>query len=105
MGSAFHQLCPRYSGTLTPTTAYRLWETFTFFMLSVTSLECLTQAIPMRWHKPTSIFAHERIFQINISTSHFGWLVGWLVLGLTALSDNISVYIGPSPKEREKERK
>ena len=35
MGSAFHQLCPRYSGTLTPTapTAMRLWETFTFFLL------------------------------------------------------------------------
>ena len=33
-----------------------------------------------------------------------GWLVGWLVvLGLTALWDSISVYIGPSPKEREKE--
>ena len=33
MGFAFHQLCPRYSGTLTPTapTAIRLWETFTFF--------------------------------------------------------------------------
>ena len=31
-------------------------------------------------------------------------LVGWLVvLGLTALWDSISVYIGPSPKEREKE--
>ena len=28
-----------------------------------------------------------------------------VVLGLTALSDNISVYIGPSPKEREKEEK
>ena len=27
-----------------------------------------------------------------------GWLV---VLGLTALSDSISVYIGPSPKERK----
>ena len=33
MGSAFHQLCPRYSETLTPTapTAIRLWDTFTFF--------------------------------------------------------------------------
>ena len=32
MGSAFHQLCPRYSGTLTPTApmAIRLWDTFTF---------------------------------------------------------------------------
>ena len=29
MGSIFHQLCPRYSGTLTPTapTAIRLWDT------------------------------------------------------------------------------
>ena len=36
MGSAFHQLCPRYSGTLTPTapTAIRLWETFTFYLVS-----------------------------------------------------------------------
>ena len=35
MGSAFHQLCPRYSGTLTPTapTAIKLWDTFTFYML------------------------------------------------------------------------
>ena len=31
MGSAFHQLCPRYSGTLTTApTAIRLWDTFTF---------------------------------------------------------------------------
>ena len=32
MGSPFHQLCPRYSGTLTPTApmAIRLWDTFTF---------------------------------------------------------------------------
>ena len=32
MGSAFHQLYPRYSGTLTPITptAIRRWETFTF---------------------------------------------------------------------------
>ena len=34
----------------------------------------------------------------------FTRLVGWLVvLGLTALRDSISVYIGLSPKEREKE--
>ena len=32
----------------------------------------------------------------------FFWLV---VLGLTALSDSISVYIGPSPREREKEKR
>ena len=33
-------------------------------------------------------------------------LVGWfVVLGLTALCDSISVYIGPSPREREKEKR
>ena len=33
MGSAFHQLCPIYSGTLTHSapTAIRLWESFTLF--------------------------------------------------------------------------
>ena len=35
-----------------------------------------------------------------------GCLDGWLVvLGLTALWDSISVYIEPSPKEREKEKR
>ena len=39
-------------------------------------------------------------------SSSYGYVVGWLVvLGLTALLDSISVYIGPSPKEREKEEK
>ena len=35
MGSAFHWLCPRYSGTLTPTApmAIKLWETFIFTFL------------------------------------------------------------------------
>ena len=39
MGSAFHQLCPRYSGTLTPTapTANRLWETSTFTYFQMTN--------------------------------------------------------------------
>ena len=41
MGSAFHQLCPRYSGTLTPTapTAIRLWDTFTFTFFVVSDLD------------------------------------------------------------------
>ena len=36
MGSPFHQLCPRYNGTLTTTapTAIRLWDTFTFTFYS-----------------------------------------------------------------------
>ena len=47
--------------------------------------------------------------QQNATTSTHTYssaVVGWLVvLGLTALSDSISVYIGPSPKEREKEER
>ena len=40
MGSVFHQLCPRYSGTLilTATMTIRLWETFTY-TLSLYRLE------------------------------------------------------------------
>ena len=35
MGSAFHQLCQKYSGSLTPTapTAIKLYETVTFLIL------------------------------------------------------------------------
>ena len=35
MGSTFHQLCPRYSGSLTSTVlmAIRLWETLNFYPL------------------------------------------------------------------------
>ena len=33
------------------------------------------------------------------------WSSCWLFLGLTALWDSISVYIGPSPRERKKEEK
>ena len=32
-------------------------------------------------------------------------VVAWLFLGLTALLDSILVYIGPSPKEGEKEKR
>ena len=43
MGSVFHELCPRYSGTLTPIvpTAIRLWDTFTFTLTSFSLLTCL----------------------------------------------------------------
>ena len=43
---------------------------------------------------------------IRINTAElFDMVFGWLVLGLTALSDSISIYIGPSSKEREKEER
>ena len=37
MDSTFHQLCPRYSGSLTSTVpmAIRLWETFNFYLLGL----------------------------------------------------------------------
>ena len=48
MGSAFHQLCQRYSGTLTPTapTAIRLWETFTFFLLVTSVTFYISDTVP-----------------------------------------------------------
>ena len=61
MGSAFHQLCPRYSGTLTPTapTAIRLWDTFTFTFLgkknyqsSVTDADRAMKTKPIKKHIP-----------------------------------------------------
>ena len=65
MGSAFHQLCPRYSGTLTPTapTAIRLWDTFTFTFfysslkrstLPATAVRIFT--LTSNLHKVTSFF-------------------------------------------------
>ena len=43
---------------------------------------------------------------ICTNSAHDPVCVGWLVvLGLTALLDSISVYIGPSPREREKEKR
>ena len=62
-------------------------------------------------HKPTQAVAIPKIcmklyqnqaINESIGLLTFGWLV---VLGLTALSDSISVYIGPSPREREIEEK
>ena len=51
----------------------------------------------------TSMARLTRLFR---TSSLVGWLVGWLVvLGLTALWDSISVYIGPYPIEREKEKR
>ena len=50
MGSDFHQLCPRYSGTLTPTapTAIRLWDTFLLnWALGADS----DQLVDFDWHK------------------------------------------------------
>ena len=61
IGSAFHQLCPRYSGTLIPIvpTAIRLWETYTFFtclslsLKDISSLKyCLKE--PLNHNQPTS---------------------------------------------------
>ena len=48
MGSAFHQLCPRYSGTLNPTapTAISLKKTFTFLPLKrIAKIDTTTQNI------------------------------------------------------------
>ena len=58
MGSAFHQLCPKYSGTLTPTapTVIRLWEAFTFTFSLLPSIAGWTSVV--KW------MCHERFFPL-----------------------------------------
>ena len=70
----------------------------------------LKKSLLLEWsrrsRKQTGRCSRHRIFNIIIFcvaifsiTFWFGWLVGF---GLTALLDSISVYIGPSPRKREK---
>ena len=56
--------------------------------------------ILMMSHLTPYLILYDADLENNIKLSD-GWLV---VLGLTALSDSISVNIGPSPREREKEK-
>ena len=55
----------------------------------------------------TSSAVSQRLSDVIVENQTWnGWLVGWLVvLDLTALCDSISVYIGPSPRDREKEER
>ena len=55
MGSAFHQLCPRYSGTLTLTasTDIRVWETFTYTFFLILAILTLSERVPK--FKPANI--------------------------------------------------
>ena len=51
----------------------------------------------------TSIAVSQRLSDVIVENQTWnGWLV---VLSLTALCDSISVYIGPSPRDREKEER
>ena len=71
---------------------------------------CLSQYFSLSWH--VFIPKTERNdFSVTVRNQHkvsnnvfnkFSWLV---VSGLTALRDSISVYIGPSPRRREKEKR
>ena len=48
-------------------------------------------------------FQEYRTYISKVGENRSTWLL--VVLGLTALWDNISVYIGPSPREREEEKR
>ena len=50
----------------------------------------------------TSSYQKAPNFSAFHRSPHGCWLVVW---GITALSDSISVYIGPSTREREKEKR
>ena len=61
MGSTFYQLCPRNSGTLTPTAlmAIRLWETFTFLGGTVV---VKSSVVPQRPYKVAGYFRLDWIY-------------------------------------------
>ena len=74
MGSAFHQLCPRYSGTLTPTapTAIRLWDTFTI-TLSKTNSVLINQSL-------SRCFGNTVFFSFFVGTAFHMWMTKTLTL-------------------------
>ena len=71
--SSFHQLCPRYSRTLTPT-AIMLWEAYTFFTclsLSLTDTSSLKYCLkePLNHNQPViAECIHKYLYSIAIST-------------------------------------
>ena len=80
------------------------WGCWAFFLSSIISL-FFHPLSGRRLDMDLNTVSKGREAQNDQPTSE-GAGVGWLfVLGLTALWDNISVYIGPSPKEREKEKR
>ena len=68
MGSAFHQLCPRYSGTLAPSapTANRLWKTFTFTFYNLTQTSFFLEDRFRRFCKKKKNLSDIPIFVQNI---------------------------------------
>ena len=86
-GSAFHQLCPRYSGTLTPTapTAIRLWETFTFLnwqpAASKTSIGMWT------WER-VEVWGHSNVVSVYIAT------LPYVTLSCPILSCHVRYFYG-----------
>ena len=67
MGSAFPQLCPKYSGTLTPTapTAIRLWETLTFLTINIANynpyMNPMRPALWMGYCKSIKLVEYEQL--------------------------------------------
>ena len=91
-------VAPRYLKLVTipsfcSLTLISLWMSLALFVISLVfsaliSILYLVQVLSRLW--------------ISSCSCRIGWLV---VLVLTALWDSISVYIGPSPREREKEKR
>ena len=86
MGSAFHQLCPRYSGTLTPTapTAIKLWDTFTFTFYVGYNFQC-HRGVLLVW----TIVGHKACSLTNCilgdSSTVICWTSLFVIFGVTAL--------------------
>ena len=62
---------------------------------------CLVTKEPIFIAPDYKVYSNHTLLAAKGSINVVGWLV---VLGLTVLRDNISVYIGPSPRERREKK-
>ena len=80
MGSAFHQLCPRYHGTLTPSapTANRLWETFTLLLFHFVKPACSERDIAVTiLLKCMCVLVCMRV-SVRICLGHNSYIYAWI---------------------------
>ena len=73
MGSAFHQLYPRYNGSLTPTAPWgiRLRETFTFTIFGMVSFSRNQTVVSLRKKLP-----HKKMAEKHVGVSIYTLIAG-----------------------------
>ena len=95
MGSAFHQLCPRYSGTLTPHCPYGYWAMGHLYLYLLTSQNNVTL--------PTEAISERKEIVPNGAKFSFSFIVmscfenGDKIFGV-ASHENVSIHVNQQEK-------